>query len=276
MLLAARSMIDPGRDREALAWQTGVWDGMSDIYVREIDRRFAPVVESLVRRARLRDGEAVLDLGTGTGAVAKRAAAIVGPRGHVVGVDISPDMLAVARRGVGRGVLTFLEGRAEAIPAGDAAFDAVLACLSMMYVIDREAAAREIGRVLKPGGRFVAAVWAGPDRCDIVQFQQTAGRFAGPPPVAGVGPGALGDPGDFLRQLGAAGIEAHVETETLGFDFPDFASAWNTLAGVTTAQLPPERQREARDAVMVVMYPDGDGPRHFRNETQFIIGRMRG
>lgn len=268
-------MIESSRDREALAWQTGVWDGISDIYVREIDRRFAPVVESLVGRGRLFEGEDVLDLGTGTGAVAKRAAAIVGPRGRVVGVDISPDMLAVARRttaGVDPSVLTFLEGRAEAIPAGDAAFDAVLACLSMMYVIVREAAAREIARVLKPGGRFVAAVWAGPDRCDIVNFQQTAGRFAGPPPVPGVGPGALADPDHFLRQLAAAGIEARVETETLGFDFPDFTSAWNTLAGVTTAQMPPERQQEARDAVMLAMYPEGDGPRHFRNETQFIIG----
>jgi SAM-dependent methyltransferase len=137
-------------------------------------------------------------------------------------------MLGLARRsatGVGLGNLTFLEGRAEAIPAEDTAFDVVLACLSMMYVIDREAAAREIARVLKPGGRFVAAVWAEPEQCDIVLFQQTAGRFAGPPPVPGVGPGTLAEPSGFLRQLDAAGIQARVETETLGFDFPDFTSA---------------------------------------------------
>ena len=271
-------MIDPNQDREALAWQTGVWNRISDIYVHEIDRRFVPIVEALVGRATLLGGEQVLDLGTGTGAVARRAAAIVGPRGRLVGVDISPEMLALARRSatsVGVGNLTFLEGRAEAIPAEDAAFNAVLACLSMMYVIDREAAAREIARVLKPGGRFVAAVWAAPEQCDIVLFQQTAGRFAGPPPVPGVGPGALAEPSGFLQQLDAAGILARVETETLGFDFPDFASAWDTLAGVTTAQLPPERQQEAKDAVMGAMYPKGDGPRHFRNVTQFIVGRAR-
>ena len=269
-------MIDPNQDREALAWQTGIWNRISDIYVREIDRRFVPVVEALVGRATLLGGEQVLDLGTGTGAVAQRAAAIVGPRGCVVGVDISPEMLALARRNatsVGLGNLTFLEGRAEAIPAEDKAFSVVLACLSMMYVLDREAAAREIARVLKPGGRFVAAVWAAPEQCDIVLFQQTAGRFAGPPPVPGVGPGALAEPSGFLRQLDAAGIQARVETETLGFDFPDFTSAWDTLTGVTTAQLPPERQQEAKDAVMAAMYPNGDGPRHFRNVTQFIVGR---
>jgi len=83
-----------------------------------------------------------------------------------------------------------------------------------MYVIDRAAAAREIARVLRNRGRLVAAVWAGPEHSDIVLFQQTAGSFAGPPPVAGVGPGALADTAPFLKQLGAAGIEAAVETET--------------------------------------------------------------
>lgn len=271
-------MTTENQDREALAWQTGVWDRISEIYVREIDRRFAPVVESLIGRAALRDGEHVLDLGTGTGAVALRAASLVGPLGRVVGVDISPEMLMVARRrpvGTSTGDCTFLEGRAERIPAGDGACDVVLACLSMMYVIDRSAAAREIARVLKPGGRFVAAVWAAPEQCDIVLFQQTAGRFAPQPPVSGVGPGALADPTGFLRQLAAEGIDGRVDTERLGFDFPDFASAWDVLAGVTAAQLPQDRQREAKDAVLAAMSQNGDGPRHFRNVTQFIVGRRR-
>jgi hypothetical protein len=120
----------------------------------------------------------------------------------------------------------------------------------------------------------VAAVWAGPEQCDIVLFQQTAGRFAAPPPIPGVGPGALAEPGGFLEQLAEAGIEARVETETLGFDFDDFASAWDALAGVTTAHLSPERQQEAKGAVMEIMYPTGDGPRHFRNVTQFISGQV--
>jgi SAM-dependent methyltransferase len=184
-------VIDPNQEREGLAWQTGVWNRISNIYLREIDRRFEPIVGALLGRAALRTGEQVLDLGTGTGAVAQQAAAIVGPSGRTVGVDISPEMLALARHSAASlnlGNLTFLEGRAEAIPAEDAAFDVVLACLSMMYVIDREAAARQIARVLKPCGRFVAAVWAGPEQCDIVLFQQTAGRFAGPPPCLAWGP----------------------------------------------------------------------------------------
>jgi SAM-dependent methyltransferase len=187
-------------------------------------------------------------------------------------------MLAVARqRGTAVGLtnVCFREGRAEAIPADDAHFHVVLASLSLMYAIDRAAASRETARVLRPGGRFVAAVWAGPEQCDIVLFQQTAGRFAPSPPVPGVGPGALADLTPLLQQLADAGLEAHVETETLGFDVDDLLSAWTVLAGVTTAQLPPERQQEAQAAVRAIMWPQGDGPRHFRNLTQFIVGQRR-
>jgi hypothetical protein len=83
----------------------------------------------------------------------------------------------------------------------------------------------------------------------------------------------LADPTTFLQQLAAAGIEARVETGAIAFEFPDFASAWQALAGVTTAHLPAERQGEAQQAVKDLMYPRGDRPRHFRNLTQFIIGR---
>jgi hypothetical protein len=130
-----------------------------------------------------------------------------------------------------------------------------------------------VARVLRPGGRLVGAVWAGPDTCDIVRFQQTAGTFAPAPPVAGVGPGALADPRPFLEALAGAGIDASVEVDVLGFEFPDFETAWEVLAGVTTAQLPPPRQEEARRAVREAMWAEPGAPRQFRNTTQFIVGR---
>jgi len=269
-------MTDRRDDHEAIEWQVGVWDRISDIYVREIDQRFAPVVRALVGRAQLRPDEKILDLGTGAGAVAEQAAEKVGAAGEVLGVDISPEMLSLARKRLGVrnfSHVSFREGRGEAIPADTDSLDVVLSSLTLMYVIDRSAAAREIARVLRPRGRLVAAVWGGADECDIVRFQQTAGRFAGPPPVAGVGPGALADPSPLLHQLADAGIRAHVETQVLGFDFPDFHSAWTALAGVTTAHLPPEQQQAAQRAVRDEMYPDGDGPRRFDNLTQFIIGQ---
>ncbi len=267
--------LTPGQQREGLLWQTGVWDKISHTYLREVDPRFAPVVENVLARSGLAPGQRVLDLGTGTGAVAFGAASMVSPGGEVRGVDISPQMLEIARAQAARlglRYVSFREASAESLRTESEWADAVLASLSMMYVLDRDAAAREIARVLRPGGRFVAAVWAGPERCDIVLFQQTAGRFAPRPPVPGVGPGALADPTEFLGQLNAAGIAATVETEDLGFDFPDFQSAWDVLAGVTTAALAPERQEEAKRAIEAVMWPDGKGSRHFRNMTQFIVG----
>jgi SAM-dependent methyltransferase len=263
---------------EGFAWQVGVWDCMAQPYEREIDRRFATVVDGVVRRAALREGDRVLDLGTGTGAVAVRAASLAGATGLVTAVDISSEMLTVARErahGLGLRNVAVREGRAEAIPVDASSCDAILASLSLMYVIDRAAAAREIARVLRPGGRFVAAVWAGPADCDLVLFQQTAGSFAPVPPVPGVGPGALADTGSFMSQLAAAGIDSRVETEVLGFDFDDFESAWTVWAGVTAAALAPDRRDEARSAVRKLMWPAGDGPRHFRNTTHFIVGGRR-
>jgi SAM-dependent methyltransferase len=271
------AIMDSEAERQGLQWQVGVWNRVSQLYLREIDARFGPVVENVVRRGELKAGQRVLDLGTGTGSVAMRAAALVGPAGRVTAIDISPEMLAVTRQRLvesGQSNVDLREGRAEQLPAGDGTFDTLLASLSLMYVIDRAAAAREIRRVLRPGGRFVAAVWAAAERCDIVLFQQTAGKFAPTPPVPGVGPGALADPTGFVGQLEEAGITAHIETEELGFDFPDFELAWEVLAGVTTAQLAPERRQEAKEAVQAVMWPHGHGARHFRNVTQFLVGRV--
>jgi len=90
--------MDSPQEQAGLAWQTGVWNRIADVYLREIDRRFAPVVEHVIARAQLAAGDRVLDLGTGTGAVAARAAQLLGPEGLVVGVDISADMLRAARQ----------------------------------------------------------------------------------------------------------------------------------------------------------------------------------
>ena len=144
------------RDREGITWQRGIWDRYPEIYQRETDRRFVPVVQQVIRRADLSPGQHVLDLGTGTGSVALQAAPLVAPHGDVLAVDLSPAMLTAAQqraRAMGVENVRFREGRAEAIPAEDGAVHVVLASLSLMYAVDRAAAAREIARVLRPGGR---------------------------------------------------------------------------------------------------------------------------
>src|SRR5918998_5916679 len=173
-----------------LAWQIGVWDKISQIYRNEIDPRFEPVVDGLLQRASLRGEQRVLGLGTGTGAVAAKAAALVADDGFVLAVNISPEMLDRARRRSEAAAPNSRSTRQQPrlSPPAENAFDVILASLSLMYVINRAAAARELARVLRPGGRLVSAVWSGTESCDIVLFQQTASRFAPTPPVPGVGP----------------------------------------------------------------------------------------
>ncbi len=103
-------------DREGLAWQRGIWERYAEIYQREVDPPFVPVVEQVIRRAALAPGPHVLDLGAGTGVVALQAAPFVAPDREVVGVNLSPAMLAVApQRAVNWGVTNvwFREGQKE-------------------------------------------------------------------------------------------------------------------------------------------------------------------
>jgi arsenite methyltransferase len=110
----------------------------------------------------IRPGDAVLDLGCGAGLDALVAAEIVGPTGRVVGVDLSPEMLAVAERGRAEADLPnveFREAGVEHLPLGNGTFDVALSNGVLNLIPDKPAALREVLRVLKPGGRLQA--------CDI-------------------------------------------------------------------------------------------------------------
>jgi SAM-dependent methyltransferase len=108
----------------------------------------------------LKPGETVLDLGSGPGLDALLAASQVGPGGRVIGVDMTPEMLARARATASRaGVaqVDFREGRLEALPVEDASVDAVTSNCVINLVPDKAAVFREVARVLRPGGRAVVS-----------------------------------------------------------------------------------------------------------------------
>jgi ubiquinone/menaquinone biosynthesis C-methylase UbiE len=124
--------------------------------------------ERLVGLARLESGEAALDVGCGTGALALAAKDRVGPGSHVCGVDPSSEMVARARRKATRaGVdVRFETAAVEALPFPDATFDAVLSSLMLHHLTEegRGQGIAEIARVLKPGGKFLAVDIGGPDK----------------------------------------------------------------------------------------------------------------
>ena len=108
----------------------------------------------------LQPGETVLDLGSGAGIDAFLAARRVGPTGHVIGVDMTPEMIAKARHNaveVGLPNVEFREGRLERLPVDDASVDAVTSNCVINLVPDKAAVFGEIARVLRPGGRVVVS-----------------------------------------------------------------------------------------------------------------------
>lgn len=114
----------------------------------------------LLSRVHLQPREHVLDIACGTGVVARHAARRVGDSGRVVGVELNHGMLEVARHvSQYHDPIEYLVGDAGSLPVPDSSFDVALCQHSFMFFPDRESAAREMHRALKPGGRVGVSVF---------------------------------------------------------------------------------------------------------------------
>jgi arsenite methyltransferase len=108
----------------------------------------------------LQEGETIVDLGSGAGIDALIAARKVGPSGKVIGVDMTPEMLAAARKNAEAASarqIDIREGRLEALPVDDESVDAVTSNCVINLVPDKALVFQEIVRVLRPGGRLVVS-----------------------------------------------------------------------------------------------------------------------
>jgi SAM-dependent methyltransferase len=171
--------------------------------------------------AGIRRGDKVLDVGCGTGVLAREALRRVGQEGQVVGLDPNEGMLAVAARSEPN--IAWQPGDAASLPFEDVSFDVVVSQFALMYFPDRVASLREMWRTLAPGGRLAVAAWASIDHARGYQILvdiavRHCGREAAEVLAA---PFVLGDQAELAKLVVDSGIsEANVTLHEGSIRFP--------------------------------------------------------
>lgn len=178
-----------------------------------------PATEVMLDMAAIGTGSRVLDVAAGAGQQSLVAARRVGPEGHVLATDISPNILEYAEENArmeGLDNLSTLAVDGEELAVEEGSFDAAISRVGLIYFPDQQRALANIKRALKPGGRFATIVYSTPDNNGF--FSKPVSiireRAKQPPPAAGQpGPFSLGSPGvlaGVLEQAGFRNVEERV------------------------------------------------------------------
>jgi SAM-dependent methyltransferase len=238
------------------------------------DARSAQLTEELLALTMPQPGERVLELACGPGGAGLAAAPLVGPAGEVVLSDVAGEMAAIAAaRAAALGLtnVSTCELDLEDIEQPDASYDVVLCREGLMFAVDPARAAREIRRVLRPGGRVALAVWGPRERNPwlAIVLDAVSAEIGSPVPPTGVpGPFSLGDPGrlaGLLRDAGLDGVAVgELPVPLRAGSFEEWWTRTSALAGLLARILAslPEGAVEAlrartRDAVGAYETPAG-------------------
>jgi SAM-dependent methyltransferase len=233
------SAVDPSNAEQARAW-----DGDEGAYwaahAERFDASLARYQEQLMDTAGLRTSSRVLDVGCGTGQCSRQAAAIAA-QGLVLGVDLSSQMLEVARAAAAREGLTnvrFEQADAQIHPFAPGSFDIALSRTAAMFFGDRPAAFGNIRRALSPGGRLVLLVWQGLASNEWlagIVTAMTGGRGLPVPPPEAPSPLSLSDPAvvdALLRTTGFIDVDVVGMSEPMYFG-SDAQDATTFVAGLS-------------------------------------------
>jgi ubiquinone/menaquinone biosynthesis C-methylase UbiE len=213
------------------AFEAEGWGDRAGSYGEMLGVLTARVAEPLLDAAGVRHDMKVLDLASGPGYVAERAAA----RGaHPIGIDIAEPMLELARRR--QPELEFRHADAEDLPFEDGSFDAVVGGFILNHLPDPDRAMGEAVRVLSAGGSVAFSVWDRPERNRIMGVVSDAVADVGVEPLAEVSEGPdpyrFADDAEFEALLSAAGVEEiQVETLSLALTVPDADALWDGFMG---------------------------------------------
>ena len=192
--------------------------GYESLFVPALFERWT---RHLIEGADIREGSHVVDIACGTGVLSRAALSRTGPDGRVVGVDPAPGMLAAANEL--ESAIDWVLCGAEALELEDESFDCVVSQFGMMFFQDRQKAAAEMFRVLRPGGSLAIAVWNSvehnPAYGDIISvLQEQVGTAAA---NALRLPYSLGNAEDVTKVLAASGFTGiTVETKSEPARFP--------------------------------------------------------
>ena len=219
--MSATASIQPHNERPASVWSSGGAD------YDQISRGIADSIEHCVLRLTPKPGERILDLATGTGwtsrAIARRGAT-------VIGVDIAADLVAAAReRAKAEGLsIDYRTGDAERLPFADGEFDAVVSTCGIMFASRPEAAAAEVARVVRKGGRMAITTWL-PDSNLFKMFMVMKPYMPAPPNPAPPSPFEWGR-AERVRELLGGLFDLRFERGTSFYREPSGDAAWNTFS----------------------------------------------
>jgi SAM-dependent methyltransferase len=207
--------IQPHNERAASVWSSGGRD------YEEIIRGVYDGIDATVAGLAPRPGERILDVATGTGITARACAR---RSADVTGIDIAAGLLDAAHTLSGGLAIDYRLGDAEALPFADTSFDAVVSTFGVMFVSRPEAAARELARVCRPGGRLALATWT-PDGSIAEMFAVMRPYMAAPPAVSPFDWGRR----ERLEELLGDTFELTITTETSHYVETGGEAAWNTF-----------------------------------------------